>query len=286
MRQVRVCVTLFAGSVLVGAAAADVATLAAAKDNTLYQSTAGNLSNGVGTNFFSGSTAGGDLRRGLIEFDIAGAIPAGSTINSATLVLNMSRTVSAAQPVSLHAATREWGEGTSNASGQEGSGGIATDGDATWVHAEYDTGGASVLWTNLGGDYVAAASASVSVAGVGSYSWSGAGVLSDVQSWLNDPSGNHGWVVIGEEESLATSKRFDSRENTIAANRPQLVVDFTPPADCAPDLNGDGVLDFFDVQAFLQAFSTQNPVGDFNDDSVFDFFDVQAFLQAFSSGCP
>ncbi len=55
---------------------------------------------------------------------------------------------------------------------------------------------------------------------------------------------------------------------------------------CAADLNGDGTLDFFDVQAFLQAFAAQNQVADINNDNVYDFFDVQAFLQAFSAGCP
>jgi hypothetical protein len=55
---------------------------------------------------------------------------------------------------------------------------------------------------------------------------------------------------------------------------------------CAADFTGDGVLDFFDVQAFLQAFSAQDPSADFTTDTVFDFFDVQAFLQAFASGCP
>ncbi|GAB4383482.1 MAG: hypothetical protein Kow0022_03370 [Phycisphaerales bacterium] len=279
-------VGVVAGCVVIGSAGADGVTLFAAKDNTLYESSTGSLSNGAGSSFFSGVTAGGEIRRGLIEFDIAAAVPAGSTINSAMLVLNMSRTVSGPQPLSLHAATREWGEGTSNASGQEGSGAVASDGDATWVHAVFDSAGGSILWTNPGGDFVATASATVSVGGVGSYTWSGPGVVSDVQGWLDDPSGNHGWVIVGEEESLATSKRFDSRENINAANRPRLVIDFTPPAVCAPDLNNDGVLNFFDVQAFLQAFSVQDPVADFNNDSQFDFFDVQAFLQAFSAGCP
>jgi hypothetical protein len=57
-------------------------------------------------------------------------------------------------------------------------------------------------------------------------------------------------------------------------------------APCAADLTNDGELNFFDVQAFLQAFSAQNPIADFNDDQIFDFFDVQAFLNAYSQGCP
>ena len=57
-------------------------------------------------------------------------------------------------------------------------------------------------------------------------------------------------------------------------------------AACTADFNNDGVLDFFDVQAFLQAFATQDPSADLTNDGTYDFFDVQAFLQAFSAGCP
>lgn len=55
---------------------------------------------------------------------------------------------------------------------------------------------------------------------------------------------------------------------------------------CAPDLNADGVLDFFDVAQFLAAFSADLPQADFNADGAFDFFDAMAFLDAFSHGCP
>jgi subtilisin-like proprotein convertase family protein len=55
---------------------------------------------------------------------------------------------------------------------------------------------------------------------------------------------------------------------------------------CTPDLNGDGVLDFFDVSAFLSAFTSQDPIADFTGDGQFNFFDVSAFLNAFSAGCP
>jgi FG-GAP repeat len=54
---------------------------------------------------------------------------------------------------------------------------------------------------------------------------------------------------------------------------------------CPPDLNGDGILDFFDVVAFLAAFSAQSPIADWNQDGVFNFFDVAAYLAAFSAGC-
>ncbi len=47
-----------------------------------------------------------------------------------------------------------------------------------------------------------------------------------------------------------------------------------------------GVLDFFDVSAFLAAFSAQEAAADLNSDGVFDFFDLQVFLNAFAAGCP
>ena len=55
---------------------------------------------------------------------------------------------------------------------------------------------------------------------------------------------------------------------------------------CSADLTGDGVLNFFDVSAFLSAFSAMDSAADFNGDGNFDFFDVSLFLGAFSAGCP
>jgi len=55
---------------------------------------------------------------------------------------------------------------------------------------------------------------------------------------------------------------------------------------CPADLTGDGVLNFFDVSAFLAAYSAQQPAGDFNNDGFFNFLDVSAFLAAFGAGCP
>lgn len=55
---------------------------------------------------------------------------------------------------------------------------------------------------------------------------------------------------------------------------------------CPADLTGDGVLDFFDVSAFLAAYNAQDPAADFTGDGAYDFFDVSAFLGAFNAGCP
>ncbi|MGV6813588.1 MAG: GC-type dockerin domain-anchored protein, partial [Phycisphaerales bacterium] len=55
---------------------------------------------------------------------------------------------------------------------------------------------------------------------------------------------------------------------------------------CQADLNNDGVLNFFDVSAFLGAYSSGDLAADFNGDGALNFFDVSAFLAAFNAGCP
>jgi hypothetical protein len=57
-------------------------------------------------------------------------------------------------------------------------------------------------------------------------------------------------------------------------------------AGCIADLTGDGVLDFFDVSAFLNAYNVADPIADLTGDGVHDFFDISAFLNAFNAGCP
>lgn len=57
-----------------------------------------------------------------------------------------------------------------------------------------------------------------------------------------------------------------------------------PP--CPPDLNSDGLLNFFDFAAFLNLFTTNNPQADWNTDGVLNFFDLQSYLAAYGQGCP
>jgi len=64
------------------------------------------------------------------------------------------------------------------------------------------------------------------------------------------------------------------------------VFSITPPCSSA-DLAGPfGQLNFFDVSAFLAAYSSADPAADFNGDGLYNFFDVSAFLSAYSAGCP
>lgn len=202
-----------------------VISLSPIKDNTLYEDGTGSLSNGAGAFIFTGRIMTGELRRLLIAFDIAGNIPAGSTINSVSLTLHVSNSVSGNQTLRLHRLLANWGEGTSNAAGMEGMGAPATTGDATWLHSSYNT----LLWTTEGGDYVTAESASAAVGDVAFYTWgSTAQMVTDVQGWLDNPASNNGWILIGNEAVVQTAKRFDSRQNPTLVNRPVLMVDYTP----------------------------------------------------------
>jgi hypothetical protein len=200
--------------------------VSASQDNTLYEDATGSLSNGAGQHFFVGTTAiEAEIRRGLIAFDLSSAISGGSTVLSATLILSMSKTMAGDQAVALHPVLVEWGEGSSDAMGEEGMGTPSTSGDATWLHTFYD----SSLWATAGGDFAATASATTLVGDPGSYEWNSPQMVSDVQAWIDAPANNFGWLLLGNEATAMTAKRFDSREHPTAANRPLLVITYNPP---------------------------------------------------------
>ncbi len=215
---------------------ADTATFAPSKDNTLVEDAAGASSNGMGPYFFVGKTAQGVILRGVLAFDI-GSIPSGSTITGVALTLRVSMTLAGNIPHSLHRLTKNWGEGTSSAAA--GTGTDATTGDATWIHTFYN----SQLWTTPGGDFVGTASATQNVGSAGaSYTWgSTAGMVADVQQWLDTPAANFGWIVIGGESASRTAKRFESRESGTDADRPRLTVTYTPPAAISGTLTLQGI---------------------------------------------
>ena len=201
-------------------------TLAATQDNTLYEDNDGDTSNGAGQYLFIGQTNQGDLRRALLKFDVASGVPAGATIESVTLSANVSKLPSGSgtQPATLHRVTSAWGEGTSDAGGNEGGGTAAVAGDATWTHRFFETD----TWTTAGGDFDASSSASASIGSNGPVSWgSTSALVADVQGWLDDPDTNHGWLIRGNESTTRTARRLDSRQNATEANRPVLTITYT-----------------------------------------------------------
>ena len=214
---------LLAPLLLAVPAAADQLVLNPVRDNTLYEDAGGTLSNGAGDSFFAGRVGtggGGAIRRGLVQFDLS-AIPAGSTITAVTLGVFCSQTNSGNETIALHRALAAWGEGASNGGG---SGAPAQTGDATWIH----TFSPSSFWSASGGDFTASASGTTIVGAPGGYVFpTQAGLVADVQFWLDNPAQNFGWCVRGNEAVTSTSKRFDSREGLTGANRPTLTITYT-----------------------------------------------------------
>jgi len=205
------------------------------KDNTLYEDLQGDLSNGAGIYFFAGKTAINELRRGLIAFDIAGSVPPGVTITDASLTMNMSKTISGPAPVSLHRVGMDWGEGTADAPGQEGTGTTASGDDATWIHTFSPT----QVWLSPGGDFDAIPSSTAVVSGINVYTWeSTPEMIADIEDWRDDPANNFGWLVLGDEPTLTSAKRFDSRES---ANPPVLTVTWDDPGS-VPATSAPGIV--------------------------------------------
>jgi len=199
----------------------------ASQDNTLYQTSDGSLSNGAGPHFFAGrNSTPGNIRRAVIAFDPLGGwtpVPPGAIITSATLVLHVSSSSGGASTMSLHRVTSAWGEGASNAGSPGGGGAPSQPGDATWLHTFHD----SQFWSTPGGDFVATPSATFVVDQPETYAiGSTPEMVADVQLWVDDPSQNFGWIILGDESQPGTAKRFDSRENANGFFQPQLTIEY------------------------------------------------------------
>ena len=160
-----------------------------------------------------GAMSGGLRARGLFRFDLAEKTPAGSTITSARLSLAASKTTDG-QPRSfeLRRMLVPWTEG-------ESSWNVRFAPDVPWS----EPGGAE------GRDYSEIASATTTVVDGETNSWgSTTGLVADVQQWLDEPAGNHGWMLRRDEETTAnTARRFNTRESS--SGEPTLTVEFTPP---------------------------------------------------------
>ncbi|GAB5519166.1 MAG: hypothetical protein RhofKO_14170 [Rhodothermales bacterium] len=222
----RLCFSLLLVLVVVPSAFAQTSvTVAPSQDNTLFESSSAveARSNGAGIYLFTGNTNRGALRRTLLQFDVAGSVPAGATVDSVRLELSMSKTVAGTEPVSVNRMTTAWGEGTSDAAGEEGRGATPAGDDATWFQARLGQND----WLREGGDFQAVASATTNVAGNGRYAWVSETLTADVQDWLDTPDRNFGWMLLGDESALKTAKRFDSREHPDEARRPSLTIYYT-----------------------------------------------------------
>jgi hypothetical protein len=174
-------------------------------------------------------TAGGNHygvpSRGLLKFDLAGSIAAGSRITAASLDLWVTQVPGDGYAVGyfgLHRLLRGWGEGTNNPANAPGQGSPATTNEATWLSPFALT---TNTWHAPGAaatnDYYPAATAVRIVYDVAQSPYTfpdpsddGAPMIADIQRWLDHPATNFGWIFICESETVPnTTRRFASRED-------------------------------------------------------------------------
>jgi glucose/arabinose dehydrogenase len=213
---------------------AEVVQLQPVKDNSLYENVPDN-SNGSGKYLFMGQTGEDNgipasFRRALLQFDVS-AMPANAVIESVQVSLTINKIPSfGATPdfATLHRILRDWGEGTSNAPGNEGQGIAAQPGDATWNDAFFNTDS----WAQAGGDFEVSASASTPFGASEPETMtfvSTPGLIADVQGWVKNPASNFGWILRGDENTRQNARRMASREHTTDPV-PVLTIEFSVPS--------------------------------------------------------
>ena len=190
----------------------DVIELTPSRDTSLY-SDKPSFSNGAGDYLFAGATNNGVdyLRRALVAFDFQ-SLPAGAVLTGAELRLTVSRRPqpdAGSRDFSLHRMTSSWGEGTSDAPGEEGAGVGAAAEDASWAFRRQSP---ALSWTTPGGDFDPAASTAFALGEVGVYLVQSPGMVADVQGWI-DGAPNEGWILLGDELHDATARRINSRND-------------------------------------------------------------------------
>ena len=208
-------------------ARADSVSILAAHDNTIYEDKTSN-SNGSGPVMNVGKNSSAKIRRGFILFDIASStIPAGATIETVTLHLNLTNVPASptATTIGLFRVSASWGEGASSST--TGSGAAAESGDVTWLVRSYPNS----AWAQAGGDFDGTVHGSGPVnTTLGAYDIpSTPALVQDVQYWLDHPSSaNCGWMLRADESvGVSTTVRgIATRED--ATYYPVLEVAYTP----------------------------------------------------------
>jgi hypothetical protein len=240
----RVFVLCLIITVAAGSIHAATISILPSKDNTIFENVPNN-SGGGAAGVFSGTNNIPSRRRGLIAFDIASSVPAGSTITGVELSMYLANAPNTNnQTIGLHRLSLNWGENPSDTSSPAvsgaGNGVPAAANDATWNENFFGTS----AWPAAGatGSFSVTASASAVVGGPidNQYKWlSTAALVSDVQGWLNNPATNFGWAIVNANETSGqTMKAFYSRHATLNSGgtgsaidpawRPTLTITFVP----------------------------------------------------------
>lgn len=180
-----------------------------------------------------GATATGPRARALLRFDLS-VIPSNAIIETAELSFFVEKTpATGGEPsaFAVHRFLKPWDEGA----GLGNTGVPANAGETTWNSQFHANAAWSQPGAASGTEYDSAASASVSIGGVGSYAITG--VTNDVQAWVSGLATNHGWIMISSrEETPETARRVTSREGA-GLPPPTLAIQYAiPPSDPVPGI--------------------------------------------------
>jgi hypothetical protein len=228
LKMLKILSTLLFTCLTATPAFADMVQVPADRDASLIEDAEGDAANGMGPAFRAGHTNQQlfGVRRALVHFDVAGALPEDAIIDRVFLTLYENSNNAEPSDVSLHRVLADWGEGDSFSNG--GGGAAAVEGDTTWLHTfyEYD------YWVHQGGHFVPQASATETVLGNDFYDFQSTNhMVNNVRHWLNDPERNFGWVIIGDEYIRGSVKRFASRNSGNSDQHPVLTVEYHMPGE-------------------------------------------------------
>lgn len=163
--------------------------------------------------------------RSVLRFDLAG-IPAGATVNSATMSLYQVAEGDHSTPVlDAHRLTADWKEGT-------GAGSATGDG-ATW-----NTSDGQSSWLTAGGGFDPVPGASA-IAPDSTGAWVDWDITGLTQSWIDGTAPNYGVLVKRSVENPAGSdlKRFVSSDYAADGSlRPRLTIEWTGADTRAPNI--------------------------------------------------
>lgn len=205
-------------------------------DNTMFEED-GNESMGMSGYIFSGKTGSlnnGQSRRALLKFDFS-SIPNNAIISEVNFELGVFLAPNEnAHSMKLHRLNADWGEGDSGDNVSRGEGEDAQTDDATWTHRFYNT---SDMWSQPGGDFQSRASAITQVKfengpQIPRANWNAAGLVSDVQGWVDGSFSNFGWIIVGDESTPFSAKKFVGKDNTsIFFPKPKLTITYSLPGE-------------------------------------------------------
>ena len=154
-------------------------------------------------------------KAGLLKWDLS-SIPVNSTILSAEIILEI--TNGSTDTYEVYELKRDWDEGETN-----------------WY--QYSNGN---MWQVEGANGSDDRGSDV----LGSFDAEFAGkdtirldqaAMTVIKGWVDDPSTNHGFILLDYDDSSSDGIDFDSKEVSGADNRPKLTVTYTPPVGTAVD---------------------------------------------------